>query len=156
MCVCTGKGVGGRLDLRAKSCLVFLHTIHSLGPSKDVETPPPTPCTMYIHYKLQNDVRLNLETLRIMIIINWPIVLHPSLCYNPQRNFTVLWTILFLINKFFYRTTNNNFSCFFSFKVCGKVFNNASALTKHKLTHSDERKYVCTMCGKAFKRQDHL
>ncbi|XP_046741243.1 uncharacterized protein LOC124408381 isoform X3 [Diprion similis] len=41
-------------------------------------------------------------------------------------------------------------------QVCGKVFNNASALTKHKLTHSDERKYVCTMCGKAFKRQDHL
>ncbi|XP_066597928.1 zinc finger protein 541-like isoform X2 [Prorops nasuta] len=41
-------------------------------------------------------------------------------------------------------------------QVCGKVFNNASALTKHKLTHSDERKYVCTMCSKAFKRQDHL
>uniref|UniRef100_A0ABD2WSP6 Transcriptional-regulating factor 1 n=1 Tax=Trichogramma kaykai TaxID=54128 RepID=A0ABD2WSP6_9HYME len=41
-------------------------------------------------------------------------------------------------------------------QVCGKVFNNASALTKHKLTHSDERKYVCSMCGKAFKRQDHL
>ncbi|KYN40967.1 hypothetical protein ALC56_04560, partial [Trachymyrmex septentrionalis] len=41
-------------------------------------------------------------------------------------------------------------------EICGKVFNNASALTKHKLTHSDERKYVCTMCGKAFKRQDHL
>ncbi|XP_063991092.1 mucin-12 isoform X2 [Diachasmimorpha longicaudata] len=41
-------------------------------------------------------------------------------------------------------------------QVCGKVFNNASALTKHKLTHSDERKYVCGICGKAFKRQDHL
>uniref|UniRef100_A0A8D8YZU9 Transcriptional-regulating factor 1 n=2 Tax=Cacopsylla melanoneura TaxID=428564 RepID=A0A8D8YZU9_9HEMI len=41
-------------------------------------------------------------------------------------------------------------------QVCGKVFGNASALAKHKLTHSDERKYVCTMCGKAFKRQDHL
>ncbi|XP_024080741.1 uncharacterized protein LOC106672933 isoform X1 [Cimex lectularius] len=40
--------------------------------------------------------------------------------------------------------------------VCNKVFGNASALAKHKLTHSDERKYVCTMCGKAFKRQDHL
>ncbi|XP_059484351.1 mucin-5AC-like isoform X2 [Neocloeon triangulifer] len=40
--------------------------------------------------------------------------------------------------------------------VCGKVFGNASALAKHKLTHSDERKYVCSMCGKAFKRQDHL
>ncbi|XP_043278000.1 uncharacterized protein [Venturia canescens] len=41
-------------------------------------------------------------------------------------------------------------------QVCRKAFNNASALTKHKLTHSNERKYVCTMCGKAFKRQDHL
>lgn len=43
-----------------------------------------------------------------------------------------------------------------SFQVCSKVFGNASALAKHKLTHSDERKYVCTMCSKAFKRQDHL
>ncbi|KAH8030265.1 hypothetical protein HPB51_006697 [Rhipicephalus microplus] len=40
--------------------------------------------------------------------------------------------------------------------VCGKVFGNSSALTKHKLTHSDERKYVCSQCQKAFKRQDHL
>ncbi|XP_055850932.1 uncharacterized protein LOC129915428 isoform X2 [Episyrphus balteatus] len=41
-------------------------------------------------------------------------------------------------------------------QVCSKVFGNASALAKHKLTHSDERKYVCVMCSKAFKRQDHL
>ncbi|XP_071053390.1 zinc finger protein 541 isoform X2 [Onthophagus taurus] len=41
-------------------------------------------------------------------------------------------------------------------QVCSKVFGNASALAKHKLTHSDERKYICNMCGKAFKRQDHL
>ncbi|CAH1709992.1 unnamed protein product [Aphis gossypii] len=40
--------------------------------------------------------------------------------------------------------------------TCGKVFGNASALAKHKLTHSDERKYVCNVCSKAFKRQDHL
>lgn len=40
--------------------------------------------------------------------------------------------------------------------VCGKNFNNSSALAKHKLTHSDERKYVCPVCSKAFKRQDHL
>uniref|UniRef100_T1IPX5 Transcriptional-regulating factor 1 n=1 Tax=Strigamia maritima TaxID=126957 RepID=T1IPX5_STRMM len=39
---------------------------------------------------------------------------------------------------------------------CGKVFSNSSALAKHKLTHSDERKYVCQLCSKAFKRQDHL
>ncbi|KAG7297871.1 hypothetical protein JYU34_018625 [Plutella xylostella] len=41
-------------------------------------------------------------------------------------------------------------------QVCNKIFGNASALAKHKLTHSDERKYVCSMCSKAFKRQDHL
>lgn len=40
--------------------------------------------------------------------------------------------------------------------ICSKHFNNSSALAKHKLTHSDERKYVCRICSKAFKRQDHL
>lgn len=45
---------------------------------------------------------------------------------------------------------------FLCLQVCAKIFGNASALAKHKLTHSDERKYVCNMCGKAFKRQDHL
>ena len=40
--------------------------------------------------------------------------------------------------------------------VCNKTFNNSSALAKHKLTHSDERKYVCSTCCKTFKRQDHL
>ncbi|XP_021343054.1 uncharacterized protein LOC110443261 isoform X2 [Mizuhopecten yessoensis] len=39
---------------------------------------------------------------------------------------------------------------------CNKTFNNSSALAKHRLTHSDERKYVCNLCSKAFKRQDHL
>lgn len=39
---------------------------------------------------------------------------------------------------------------------CGKDFSNQSALSKHKLTHSDERRFVCHLCQKAFKRQDHL
>lgn len=39
---------------------------------------------------------------------------------------------------------------------CGKTFGSSSALAKHKLTHSDERRYVCSTCGKGFKRQDHL
>lgn len=39
---------------------------------------------------------------------------------------------------------------------CGKDFSNQSALSKHKLTHSDERRFSCNLCGKAFKRQDHL
>jgi hypothetical protein len=39
---------------------------------------------------------------------------------------------------------------------CGKVFTNKSALAKHRLVHSDERKYTCHICEKSFKRQDHL
>ena len=31
-----------------------------------------------------------------------------------------------------------------------------SPLAKHRLTHSEERRYHCNICGKAFKRQDHL
>ncbi|XP_073081940.1 zinc finger protein 541 [Manis javanica] len=40
--------------------------------------------------------------------------------------------------------------------LCGKVFSSASSLSKHYLTHSQERKHVCGICSKAFKRQDHL
>lgn len=39
---------------------------------------------------------------------------------------------------------------------CGKQFSSSSALAKHKLIHSDERKYVCQICSRGFKRQDHL
>lgn len=39
---------------------------------------------------------------------------------------------------------------------CGKIFTNKSALAKHRLIHSNERKYSCHLCDKSFKRQDHL
>ena len=39
---------------------------------------------------------------------------------------------------------------------CGKYFANKSALAKHRLIHSNERKYACYLCEKSFKRQDHL
>lgn len=39
---------------------------------------------------------------------------------------------------------------------CGKSFTNKSALAKHRLIHSNERKYACHLCDKSFKRQDHL
>ena len=39
---------------------------------------------------------------------------------------------------------------------CGKAFTNKSALAKHRLIHSSERKYACAQCDKSFKRQDHL
>lgn len=41
-------------------------------------------------------------------------------------------------------------------KVCGKVFSTASSLSKHHVTHSQERRHVCEICKKGFKRQDHL
>ena len=40
--------------------------------------------------------------------------------------------------------------------LCDKSFSSSSALVKHKLTHSDERKFICHICGRGFKRQDHL
>lgn len=40
--------------------------------------------------------------------------------------------------------------------LCGKVFSSASPLSKHYLTHSQERRHVCKIFSKAFKRQDHL
>ncbi|XP_057349217.1 zinc finger protein 541-like [Manis pentadactyla] len=40
--------------------------------------------------------------------------------------------------------------------LCGKVFSRASSLSKHYLTHSQDRKHVCGICSKAFKRKDHL
>ncbi|KAH9417229.1 Metal ion binding [Dermatophagoides pteronyssinus] len=39
---------------------------------------------------------------------------------------------------------------------CRKEFCNQSTLTKHMITHSDERKFICQQCSKAFKRHDHL
>uniref|UniRef100_A0A915IW30 C2H2-type domain-containing protein n=1 Tax=Romanomermis culicivorax TaxID=13658 RepID=A0A915IW30_ROMCU len=39
---------------------------------------------------------------------------------------------------------------------CSKTFPNNSALLKHKLIHSDERRFICEICQKAFKRPDHL
>lgn len=47
---------------------------------------------------------------------------------------------------------NNNNVC----AQCGKQFSSSSALAKHRLTHSDERKFVCPICSRGFKRQDHL
>jgi hypothetical protein len=39
---------------------------------------------------------------------------------------------------------------------CNKIFANKSALAKHKLTHSQDRKHKCSKCNKVFKRLDHL
>jgi len=41
--------------------------------------------------------------------------------------------------------------------VCGKNFNDASNLKRHKLTHNTvEKPFKCELCDKAFARSDHL
>ncbi|XP_015274514.1 PREDICTED: zinc finger protein 541 [Gekko japonicus] len=45
---------------------------------------------------------------------------------------------------------------FLDCSLCGKVFSSSSSLSKHYVTHSQERKHICKICTKAFKRQDHL
>ena len=54
------------------------------------------------------------------------------------------------------RSTNAKADSNIQCTQCLKKFGSSSALAKHKATHSDERKYICPICEKGFKRQDHL
>jgi uncharacterized Zn-finger protein len=39
---------------------------------------------------------------------------------------------------------------------CGKLCANRKTLIKHKYTHSDDKDFHCTYCGKGFVRKGHL
>lgn len=40
-------------------------------------------------------------------------------------------------------------------QVCGKPFGKNSHLTRHLLSHSGEKPFVCFVCGKKFSRKDN-
>ncbi|CAF1231348.1 unnamed protein product, partial [Didymodactylos carnosus] len=53
-----------------------------------------------------------------------------------------------------FQSLQNRHCC--TYADCTKIFANKSALAKHKLTHSQDRRHKCEKCNKGFKRLDHL
>lgn len=39
---------------------------------------------------------------------------------------------------------------------CGRQFSRSDELSRHKRTHTGEKKFACTICGRRFMRSDHL
>lgn len=57
------------------------------------------------------------------------------------------------LNKSKFKIKGHSFRCYF----CDEVFTIKWKLTKHLQTyHSSERKFVCVICGRAFKQSHHL
>lgn len=39
---------------------------------------------------------------------------------------------------------------------CGRQFSRSDELSRHKRTHTGEKKFACSVCGRRFMRSDHL
>ena len=61
---------------------------------------------------------------------------------------------LFYIGQANYSAQNGPFRC--THEGCTKAFRWQSGLTRHMLSHTEEKAYVCEICTKAFTREDSL
>jgi len=62
--------------------------------------------------------------------------------------------ILLLYLFFLFCLGEKPFSC--SWADCNKTFARSDELSRHRRTHTGEKKHVCSVCQKAFMRSDHL
>lgn len=62
--------------------------------------------------------------------------------------------MFFFLCLFFFLLGEKPFSC--SWKGCERRFARSDELSRHRRTHTGEKKFACPMCERRFMRSDHL